>query len=391
MTDQGPMNREMAGNRFARHPIRTTVGLVIIALLSIEGAAALLVMAGRLEYTPFRVTPRPTYWVDDHPSFGVWHPPHAEFRDRRACFDVTYRTNAFGARDRERSLRSTARQRVVVLGDSFVEGIGVEAEKRVTDVLEAHTGIEHLNFGTAGDFGTIQAWLLYDAIAADFDHSEVMLFVLPDNDFDDNDPSESKPTRYRPYLRRSTSGFELYYPVAFAERDRNPLSPAKVRKNRIFNASYFLNAMRHASHFWRQELRQARGSQEIPGYTDFTEADLDVFFESIRRLLERMGPSRPLHLVLIPRADEFLWVDEGRAPFKLPARLRAFAEQHPQIHVVDLMPGFLEHARRNGIGWDQYFLPCDGHWSALGHEVASEILLRETRHADTVPAPLGGG
>jgi len=366
--------RTARGNRFARHPGRTALALAVIALAAIELATRVLVASGWLVYIPFRTTPRPTFWVDDHPVVGVWHPPHAEFRDVRGCFDVTYRTNSIGARDRERSRRGDAERRVIVLGDSFVEGLGVADEARVTDQLERRSGIEHLNFGTSGNFGTVQAALLYEALARDFEHSEVMLFVLPDNDFDDNDPSEHSPRRYRPYLRESESGFEVYYPVAFADRERDDLSARKIRKNRIFNASAFLNVLRHASHRWREDLDQA-GEGDAPGYNNYTPSDLRVLLESVRRLLGSMGPDRPLTVVLIPRADEFQWMEEQEEPLRLAQDMQAFAANHARLRVVDLLPGFLDYAERHGIDWSEFFLPCDGHWSALGHAVASEVLL----------------
>jgi hypothetical protein len=76
---------------------------------------------------------------------------------RTTCtyFDVVRRSNSYGARDIERSPRSTT-PRAVVLGDSFVEGIGVELGERVTDLLEKGSGAEYLNFGTAGNFSSIQ-------------------------------------------------------------------------------------------------------------------------------------------------------------------------------------------------------------------------------------------
>src|SRR5205823_2999909 len=99
------------------------------------------------------------------------------------CFDAVYRSNSYGARDKDRQKESLGSRRVIVLGDSMIEGFGVDAADRVTDRLERATGIEHLNFGTSGDFGSIQEWLLYTRVKKDFDHSEVMLFMLPDNDF----------------------------------------------------------------------------------------------------------------------------------------------------------------------------------------------------------------
>src|SRR5271155_3514386 len=65
-----------------------------------------------------------SFWADTNPSFGVWHHPNGKFIHEAGCFSVEYDTNGYGARDKERTLHSS-NPRTVVLGDSFIEGIGV--------------------------------------------------------------------------------------------------------------------------------------------------------------------------------------------------------------------------------------------------------------------------
>ena len=142
-----------------------------------------------------------SFWADINPDFGVWHRPNGHFFHQGGCFNVQYTTNSYGARDVERSLHST-QPRTVVLGDSFVEGLGVADQYRLTNILEKETGREYLNFGTGGDFGPLQYALLYKTLAAKFDHNLVLVGVLPDNDFRDMDPAWGKTHhqgRYRPY------------------------------------------------------------------------------------------------------------------------------------------------------------------------------------------------
>jgi hypothetical protein len=98
-------------------------------------------------------TPRPSwggsgFWKGQHPVFGVWHAPDTVKQH-------TSRSNSVGARDVERA-RTSTRPRVVVLGDSFLEGWGVDEPERLSNRLEAATGVEHLNFAMA-HFGPYQA------------------------------------------------------------------------------------------------------------------------------------------------------------------------------------------------------------------------------------------
>src|SRR5215472_5865440 len=150
---------------------------------------------------------RPTYhlakpfWRDTDPAFGIWHHSNGTFFHQGACFSAVYHTNSYGARDVERSLHSS-RPRTIVLGDSFVEGLGVADQDRLTNILEKDTGREFLNLGTGGDFGPLQYALLDKTLAAKFDHNLVLVGVLPDNDFRDMSLAWGKTHhagRYRPY------------------------------------------------------------------------------------------------------------------------------------------------------------------------------------------------
>ena len=59
----------------------------------------------------------------------------------------------------------------------YLEGYGINEEKRGQ--------IKHLNFGSSGNFGSIQEWLIYKHLGSRLDHSDVFIFCLPANDFSD--------------------------------------------------------------------------------------------------------------------------------------------------------------------------------------------------------------
>jgi hypothetical protein len=103
-------------------------------------------------------------------------------------------------------------------------------------------GIPQLRNG--GGFGTIQELVLYRTLAASFDHSDVLLFVLPANDF--ADPQYSPPSRYRPYLRRAGNRYDVYYTVLFDQRDQDVLTPSTVLWNRLSNHLAAVNLARQA-------------------------------------------------------------------------------------------------------------------------------------------------
>ncbi|MGP8282104.1 MAG: hypothetical protein ACLQT6_05265 [Desulfomonilaceae bacterium] len=93
----------------------------------------------KLELLPFDMPsykyPPTSITVDDNPYFGTWHKPDSTFFQRKWCLSAEYNFNSYGARDRERTQESPV-PRAVMLGDSFVEGYGVNADNRLSNLIE---------------------------------------------------------------------------------------------------------------------------------------------------------------------------------------------------------------------------------------------------------------
>lgn len=353
--------------------------MILLCILGLaEAGTRALAYYGRVAYRVYQTGDQPDFWGDIDPHFGVWHYPDATYVHRSPCFTVRYTSNSYGARDRERSPAMMGTERAVVLGDSFVEGWGVSRDERVTDRLEEATGIEHLNFGTAGGFGSIQEWQLYEHLASRFEHSRVLLFLLPDNDFLDNRPPAAGSPRYRPCLRRHDGEFELYYPTEFRPTKRTETFPLIKRLRRgLYNSVYLLNVFRQLG-----EDRPEAVADFVP-YDDFTEEDGEILLYSYRRIAELAAP-RPLSVFIIPRHRDIAAYRRGELDFKVVRLLEAFAADQPGVQVVDLLPEIVSYADRGGISTDALFLPCDGHWSKKGHRLVADIVQRAV-YGDATP------
>lgn len=150
--------------------------------------------------------------------WGAWHTPNGIFRHRSSCFDITMSFNEIGARDDKfHNLPSSS---LFLLGDSFAEGFGVAREDMSEYLIEKELNLSILNFGASGSFGPLQELLIYDEYNK-LPHQGLIIYVLPANDFTDNDVQhwrETNQTRYRPYF--SLTGDPLvpfYFPDAFLE------------------------------------------------------------------------------------------------------------------------------------------------------------------------------
>ena len=348
--------------------------MILLMLLVVELAVRFSASQGWLvvvdQVTSGRTEPV-RFLGDLNPHFGPWHLPNADITVKTRDGDVRYTSNAHGMRDRPRELKSARRPRVVVLGDSFVEGLGVQAGDRFTDQLEAKTGIEFLNFGTAGGLGSAQEWLLYQHLASQFDHDRVFVFLLPENDFEDNARPGSSSTRYRPFLVKQAEGYRVEYPYPFEEVDRRqaqyPLG-LKIRHH-IYNCWHTLNVL--------QELNIKGFKQKVrdSSYDSYTPEDLDKLLFTYGRLVDAASP-RPVTLFVIPRDSDFVAWEGGRHQGRIVEALRDFAAKREGVAVVDLLPGYLDYMKRESVSHKAFFLPNDPHWSPLGHQVAAGLVLK---------------
>jgi len=304
------------------------------------------------------------FWVDSNPVFGVWHRPNGHFIHKSGCYTVEYTTNSYGARDAERSLHSSM-PRTIMLGDSFVEGMGLPDDERLSNILERDTGREHLNFGTGGNFGPLQYALLYKSMAAAYDHNLVVVGVLPDNDFHDMSltywKSIGEGNRYRPYYADDLS---VVYAGHYQPNAGESVWDHIEAFLRAYLASYHVGQYIYSRLYWRQ-------LSPYSGYNDWDDVDLarlEKALEDIKSTADARGAKEAVFL--IPRAIDFQRLHQNGAD-----RLGPVMEQWGKengIAIKDLLPE-MDALARNG-DYKSYFLTCDGHWSAKGDATAAQVL-----------------
>lgn len=339
-------------------------GLLTFALL--EAGLAWLCASGRVaiakpSYGIGNVGSR--FWADLDPDFGIWHAPGSSFRHVTREFTQRYRANAWGMRDREREKSARGGRRVVVLGDSFIEGWGVAAEDRLTDRLEAATAREHLNFGTSGSFGPTQYLMLYTRLARQFEHAALIVAILPDNDFLDDDPDyvhKLHAGRIRPLF----TGAKPDYTLTF-RRPPQPSAASRWLEQFLLHFTYTGNAYKYFKKIARH--RQVTETAAYAGYFDFTPAQWDRL-EHVLTEFRKAAPGLPILVLTIPCDTDFRRVDAA-GPAPLPGKLRPLCESLG-MQYLDLMPAL----RAAEGGWDRCYYKADRHWNAQGNAVAAEAV-----------------
>ncbi|WP_126465081.1 SGNH/GDSL hydrolase family protein [Candidatus Terasakiella magnetica] len=317
-------------------------------------------------------------WMTEYNDWGAWHKINGRANKERRCFGVDLIANSYGARDKERQ-KSSKDNRVVVLGDSFVEGYGVDQAKRFTDLLEAQSGVEYLNFGASGNFGPLQYSILYRDLARQFDHEQVVVAILPDNDFTDNDEvywqkndPKSYNLRYRPYWKKTSDGFETLYSVA---KPTQEVTFAHYRKKATQGPSLKSKIQRY---FWSygvyREVRYiSRGATlkagTYSGYFDATQEQIESAKFYIKEI-QSLAKGKRVSFFTIPRLADLKRLPSEKSD--MVDQFKAFAIEN-DINYIDLAP-YMSAAVKDVFS---LFLPCDGHWSPLGHKVAADILKKQ--------------
>jgi lysophospholipase L1-like esterase len=270
-------------------------------------------------------------------------------------------TNAAGFRMAEElppAKRSEVR--VLVLGDSFTFGMGVEADQTYAAGLERllnanlSTDAEVLNLGVIG-YGTLQeiellrhyAFLKPDVVIIGFFARDVFL-AASGNDLEDNYYFAKKLNTTHDAKGPSQQAMDL------------PLS-RKLRLQLLWNSNLYRTVELTLGGYLRRR---------------YTPADAPVLREEAWRItadaltrLDRELASQQLPCILlwIPAVGTVAQQDHSVA-----ARLNGLGLKHIQVvDVLDVLRG-REH--------DAYF-NLDSHWNAKGHELAAQALLEPVAQA----------
>ena len=311
---------------------------------------------------------RSEHWLTEVEPWGAWHLANATSRQVRDCYSVSLRSNSFGARDNEREVDGSP-HRTIVLGDSFVEGVGVEADQRVSDLLQQARKREFLNFGTQYDFGPLQYQIIYEKLASRFSHDQVLILFLPDNDFTDNDldywrggrPDFDR--RYRPYYQAADGGYIPYYPMPDPK-----LTTVKTEEPSLVERILDIVAENSWTVAAYRSIRfVAARPPGYSGYFDFSDAELKAVLWSFAQI-KKLAGERNVTIAIIPRRGDFTRVAaEGKN--RLGDIMKKFGAENG-IDIIDL----LAPMQATQPNTDKLFLPCDEHWSALGNRVAADVL-----------------
>jgi hypothetical protein len=174
--------------------------LINLFLIAISTALTLLLVEVGLRLAgskPLQVSPeRGRFWKYD-PLLGWSQQPGQEGIFESAQFRTVVRINAQGLRDQSHSYaRQSGMDRILVLGDSFAWGYGVEESQRFSQLLQKSMGLEVINAGVSG-YSTDQELLWYRNEGIKYD-SDLVILQFTGNDVGDNSQGLVSTIYYKP-------------------------------------------------------------------------------------------------------------------------------------------------------------------------------------------------
>lgn len=357
--------------KYVFKPLKNLIIIFGITFILLEIVLAIYIRVAeiKIELPTYTFQNTQNFWFDLDENFGTIHLPNDEYRQKKYCFDVVYESNSKGFRDAERDVIGDTK-RVVALGDSFTEGIGVQVEDRLTNLLEQETNIPHLNFGLAGNFGPTQYFMLYKTVARKYSHEAILVSILPSNDFIDDDYEIALKVggdRYQPFLDGKYPNYELVYHADSIHKSRaRPQKQGRIHKV-LKNFSYSYNMYRYMRVMQKvQAIPQDKllDASKVPSYFNFSEKQFNRMRYSIETI-KKLAGDRPVMVYSIPIEKEIkAYREHGKNP--LGERLKAVCDSI-KVEYLDLLP---KTANFTEAEYKALFLSCDGHWSEAGNAFA---------------------
>lgn len=332
---------------FHRHP---KLALSVSALVGCASLIILAELSARALFPNWAPTreERVKFWVYDE-LLGWAHTPNQRARFNHPDFSVEVVTNSQGMRDSEYTVERTGRSRMLVLGDSFGWGFGVEHNERFSEILEnTHHDWEIINASVSG-YGTDQEFLFLKEKGIAL-RPDVVLLLFYENDFDNNVHAEQC-WYFKPYFVIERGQLQLRnVPV--------PKGTIRQKLHRFLAGRMYLGSRIHVAKrcllaLFEPLVRRETGSTEKePGDTRGT---YDVTHYMMRGMNELCKTSGSLFvLVSVP----------------MNTQKTAFLEEIAEEQKIPYLP--LDAQFKSTPTCVTF--PTDGHWNAAGHRSAAKAI-----------------
>lgn len=347
--------------------------LINLSLLLFSTLFALLLSEAALRlfgFEPLYVSPeRDRYWKYDE-LLGWAHQPGQEGIFETPQFRTDVRINERGLRDRSHSYdRQDATQRILVLGDSFAWGYGVEESERFSQLLEKSLDVEVINAGVSG-YSTDQELLWYENEGIKYE-TDLVILIVTGNDVGDNDRQLVNNIYYKPkFVLQDGKLVAVGYPV-----------PKTSSQGRLV---YSLSQRSALAYFLAQRYFDLRSlyakmrsnSEQIGAAQPGVKASREPFTLTLAILdeMRKLAESKNAKFMIV--SNDRWWNLTSEDTYE--DFVAALQREGFLVLDVEAMPGFNR---------DAMLIPDDGHWNTQGHRFVAEQIANFLSSHQLLDAP----
>jgi len=294
-----------------------------------------------------------------------WTPlEYINFIDKQSRFVL--HQNQFGLRgpDEMQLEKTSARKRVLVLGDSYVWGVSASQDDIFTSPKVHGTNDEFINGGVPG-YGTDQEYLFYLRVGQKFDVDQVVLVFTPYNDVANN--LASKQYSYlKPYFTLNNGELVLHNDHVHDNPVQNFIRRVD-RECRVWNlVTKGLQGLGHAIAPKQKEVKYAQPNFVV---SDSDRAGIELTLAVIKKLKEAVAArGAEFYVVFIPFKKRI----DKRLPDNHPfVPLIAAGLTQMGVNYREPYPEFSK-AMTAGA---ELFHPPDNHFNAAGHALFAQFVI----------------
>jgi len=309
----------------------------------------------KFEMFIFNETPKYSYeekflhdWIEKDEDGIVWHKKNYKTRHISRCFDVQYETNNIGARDYNDYFKSDEIDSIMLIGDSFAEGPGVNIDKIFAKILEKKINKKVLNFGNSGTEPKTQL-IRYLKYNKDYNFDELIYFFLPQNDY-----SLAKSIETKKEIKKNSELIEFgilkYTIIDFLAR---------------FTYSYnFIRSLAYSI-----DINFDYGYENLSYFYNNKE-NIDYTFKFLEKIINSKQVST--FVVIIPTIYDINNFQKNKKNYKELYWYKQLVKilDKNNSTLIDLMD-YIEFDKKA-----LYFHSCDGHWSEYGNFFAANVFLK---------------
>jgi lysophospholipase L1-like esterase len=304
---------------------------------------------------PMYVSPeRGKFWKYD-PVLGWAHQPGQEAVFETPQFRTSVRINEKGLRDRSHSYtKQNANERILVLGDSFAWGYGVEESERFSQLLEKSMDVEVIDAGVSG-YSTDQELLWYQNEGIKYE-TDLVILELAGNDVGDNERQLVSTIYYKPkFVLEDGHLIPTGYPVP----KTSPQGKLIYSLSQRSALAYFVvqRYFELRSLYSKSKAHAVQANLPEPD-THAERADFELTIALLREI-RGIAESKEAKFMIV--TNDRWWDSTSGGTYK--DFINDLQKEGFLVLDVESMPDFDSK---------KMLIPDDGHWNQTGHQFVAE-------------------